>query len=130
MGMGLAFCSTLPAALSPSGPANVFAWLCVRENVDIESWGGGRVGRISRRKVHRHNCILAIDSEHHRLLDKSVPGRAILLIRFPAQLYPEDDCTEQFWQYQKPSDFLHFNIRKEKEGILHQVILHLTKIFE
>lgn len=118
-------------SLSPSGPVNVRLRSYVSgETMDIEPWGGSRVGRVSRRKAYGHGCVCALDSEWHRLLNKSVLGRTILLITFPSQLYFEENCIEQFWQYQESLNFPDFNVKKEKEGILHQVILHLTKIFE
>lgn len=107
----------------------VFAWLCVRSKQGYWVLGrrqGGQNKQEESVRTQLHLCL----SEQHRLLNKPVLGRTILLTRFPSQLYFEENCTEQFWQYQKPLDFLAFNARKEKEGILHQVILHLTKISE
>lgn len=137
IGTVLASCSTLRTAPSPSDPVNVcLPGYVAGENMAIESWGGDRVGRISRKKRQNKQEERAWTwlhtglSEQHGLLNKSVFGKPILLIRFPSQLYFEENFIEQFWHYQEPLDFLDFHVRKEEEGMLHQVIFHPTKIFE
>lgn len=107
----------------------VFAWLCGRRKHGYWVLGRRQVGQ-NKQEERAWTWLHPGLSEQHRLLNKSVFGRPILLIRFPSQLYFEENCTEQFWQYQEPLDFLDLNVRKEKEGMLHQVIFHLTKIFE
>lgn len=98
------------------------------ENMDIEYWGGGRVGRTRTKKLHGHDCIQALVSTAD-YLNQYLVGH-FLIIRFPSQLYVEKNCMAHFWQYQELFNFLDFSMRKEKKGILNQVILHLTKISE
>jgi len=56
----------------------------VSEDTDIESWGGGRVGRISRKEAHGNDCICALVNSTH---NRSVFGRTLLLISSLSTLF-------------------------------------------